>query len=352
MYTTVVVSVLATISVLIGLSLILPDVNIAPKIPDSASDSEPNDTPPTKSELTQAAAPSTKSEYPDSCYDAITVREKGRVYIFQSKRPLQEGVNPRIFPDLPSYRVWAERSLGEGIRCPVLYYEPSSSPYVHPEEKYAGNGMANSLREVRAAKSGGALPDTTVTVTYETNAPPGTSQDVGDSTLQRTRDTKSSYVRSAVMEPARYVGADGIQDDISPPTPPYAEARGPVSRELYDNLIERSQREAAGIGADQPAPIPSRNQLRDVPDREIAALAAEMEEKDPSMRGMVLKRTGYSKYEVDEIIPERAGYETRGVTDSGVYASFGMGNMDGLSVDLLAYGGTVVPVKSVNRLFG
>jgi hypothetical protein len=29
-----------------------------------------------------------------------------------------------------------------------------------------------------------------------------------------------------------------------------------------------------------------------------------------------------------------------------------MGQTDGLDIDLLAYGGTVVPVKNVNRLFG
>ena len=338
MYEVVAVTVLATISVLLGLSLILPDTTSTK--PETPSAPESNDTKsttpvPSPDTTTQGPDPDDSTTYPSSCYDAIAVREKGRVYIFQSKHSLQEGVNPMIFPDLPSYRVWAERSLGDGLKCPVLFYDPAAEPYIHPEEKYAGNS-AGDMSIVRASKR------TQQNMTMDT----WDVQD--DSTLMGTRDKKSSYIRSAVMEPARYVAADGIMDNVSPPMPPYAEATGPVHREMHDNLITRSQREAIGAGADEQMPIPSRNPLRDVSQREIALLAAEMEEKDPSMKGVVLKRTGYSKYEVDEVIPEREG----GVVDSGVRASFGMGQTDGLDIDLLAYGGTVVPVKNVNRLFG
>lgn len=329
MYEVIIVTVLATISVLLGLSFVLPDTTTPqhvqqsipePEIPKEQS--EPN-------EPGVSSAPS-PTQFSSSCYDAIAVRERGRVYIFQSKHPLQEGVNPLIFSDLPSYRVWAEQSLGDDVKCPVLYYDSTAEPYIHPEEKYAGDvSMIRSSK--RAPHAASYMSDT---------------REVHDeSTLMGTRDKKSSYVRSAVMEPARYVAADGVVDSVSPPIPPYAEASGKVHREMRDDMITRSQREAIGAGADEPAPVPPRNTLRDVPQSEVVLLAAEMEEKDPSMKGVVLKRTGYSKYEVDEVIPEN-------VVDSGVRSTFGMGNTGGLDIDLLAYGGTVVPVKNVNRLFG
>jgi len=330
MYEVIVVTVLATISVLLGLSFVLPDTKPEPVNTEIIPEKVVTPAPP----VTETA-PEQTQEFPSSCYDAIAVREKGRVYIFQSKQPLQEGVNPMIFPDLPSYRVWAERSLGDGVKCPVLFYDPAGEQYVHPEEKYAGSG----LEDASLMRSSKRTQQNVMADTWEVH---------DDSTMMGTRDKKSSYIRSAVMEPARYVAADGIVDDVAPPTPPYAEAVGHVHHEMHDSLITRSQREAIGIGADQQMPVPSRNALRDVPQSEIALLAAEMEEKDPSMKGVVLRRTGYSKYEVDEVIPEREG----DIVDSGVRRSFGMGQTDGLDIDLLAYGGTVVPVKNVNRLFG
>jgi len=319
MYEVVFVTVLVTISVLVGLSFVLPDTAL-PESPESpeTTPSKPEDRDETKIDPVKTTDKPPQS-FSSSCYDAIAVREQGRVYIFQSKKPLQDGVNPVIFPDLPSYRVWAERSLGDGIKCPVLYYNPDSPPYVHSEEKYSGVDTGKEVSMVRASKH---------------------------DTLMETRDMKSSYVRSAVMEPARYVAADGVEDDVAAPAPPYAEARGRVRNDLHDNLITRSQREAAGVGADTSLPTPARNNLRDVSRDEIALLAAEMEEKNPSMRGAVLKRTGYSQYEVAEIIPERLEDDNtrRHITD--------MGTSNGLDMDLLAYGGTVVPVSNINKIFG
>lgn len=339
MYEVIAVTVLATISVLLGLSFILPDT---PSSTPKKETTQTVSTPETKSTSTPPSPdqtnPDTADVFPPSCYDAITVREKGRVYIFQSKKPLQENVNPVIFPDLPSYRVWAERSLGDGLKCPVLYYDPDAEPFIHTEEQYAGSSDKRMIRSSKRTQQ----DDPSLTDTWKV---------YDDSTLAGTRDKKSSYIRSSVMEPARYVAADGVVDDVSAPIPPYAEASGRVRHEMHDNLITRSQREAVGRGADQPAPIPSRNPLRDVSRREIAQLTAEMEEKDPSMRGAVLKRTGYSQYEVDEVIPEREG-EGEDIVDDGVRNTFGMGRSGGLDIDLLAYGGTVVPVKNVNRLFG
>lgn len=322
-------TVLATISVLLGISFVLPDTT-----PDIVpTDSKPEKTAP------PASLPTTSEKKPtfsSSCYDVITVREKGRVYIFQSKQPLQEGVNPMIFPDLPSYRVWTERSLGDGVKCPVLFYDPADEPYVHPEEKYAGSS-SDDISRVRSSKR-----------TQQTTFPEATWEVHDDSTMMGTRDTKSSYIRSATMEPSRYVAVDGVVDNVSPASPPYAEACGHVEREMHDNLIIRSRKDATDTGADEQLPIPPKNTLRDVPQREISLLAEKMEEKDPSMKGAVLRRTGYSKYEVDEILPENK----RNVIDSGVKGTFGMGQSDGLDIDLLAYGGTVVPVTSINRLFG
>ena len=289
MYTTVFVTVLATLSVLVGISMILPNpkqdtINTQPKnteIPDKKTDDV------------------STTEFSESCYDKITKREDDRIYIFQSKQPLQEGTNPKVFSDLATYRVWAEQYLGDGLRCPVLYFDPESEPYIHPEEKFAGKDFSDEVKNVRA------------------------------STLQKTREMKSSYIHSAMTEPARYISTDGVTDEI----PVYAEANGKLTHVHQEDMIEKSQREALGLGADQSLTPVNRNELRDVSTDEISRLVEEM---DPSLKGAVLKRTGYSKYEIDEVIPERNNKQ----------------HIEGMNIDLLAYGGTVVPVNNINKLFG
>lgn len=288
------------------------------------------------------------SKFPSSCYDKITVREKGHVYIFKSKRPLQEGVNPRVFKDLPTYRVWAERTMEEGLRCPILFYDPNEPPYVHPEEEYPAevpmvkNNIVNGQQRHKY--------DIDIIYRNGQGSKPYLTRDgsIEIDTLE-IKEQKNSYIRSAMTDSAKYIPVDGINDSFVSSEyggDKYAEAYGKPMRVRHRDLINVSRRDAFGLGADESTPVPPYNSLRDVPKSEVLEM---LERENPIFRGAKIKRTGISRYEVEELKPQEK-YDT----NNNVYNSNNLGYLppeQPMPVDLLAYGGTVVPVRDIRKIF-
>lgn len=350
MFLIILVVVLIAVSLWIGITLVLPPMTSSTA---TATDDKTSQSPAQSS--TQPSAQSSnedvipietptpaimeKPDFPDACYDKIAVREKGRVYVFKSKLPLEEGVNPKIFADLPTYRVWAEQMLGEGMRCPILYYNPGEPAFIHPEEQYPPE-----VAMTRAAVEEGKRYRAEVEVEYNPRNPPYVTTDgsVKVDTLE-IRDHKSSYIRSAMTEPGRYLAAnDSVEDPTPMDAPAYAEAKGKLTKVHPEDYFSRSRRDAMGLGADQSLPAPPHN-IRDVPEWKVREL---LKSADPALAGASLRRTGISQYQI-ESIPERQKERERDMVKgwSGSYVDSPM------PLDLLAYGGTIVPVKNVNRLF-
>jgi hypothetical protein len=343
MFLIILVTVLIAVSLWIGITLVLPPMTSSGTSTPSVSLPQTNnavksDEEPVIPVETPTQSIMEKPDFPDACYDKITLREKGRVYVFKSKLPLEEGVNPKIFADLPTYRVWAEQILGEGMRCPVLFYDPSAPAYIHPEEEYPPE-----VAMTRAAVEEGKRYKAEVEVEFNPRNPPYVVTDgsVKVDTLE-IRDHKSSYIRTAMTEPARYVPHDSVNDPETEMGPAYAEAKGKLTKVHPEDYFTRSRRDALGLGADQSLPAPPRN-LRDVPEWKVREL---LKSADPSLAGASLRRTGISQYQI-ESIPERQRERERDMVKgwSGSYVDSPM------PLDLLAYGGTIVPVKNVNRLF-
>lgn len=286
--------------------------------------------------------PAPEPTVPPGCYDVITIREDG-VYLFQSYSPLQEGVNPKIFSDLPTYRVWTEHFLQEGIRCPVLYYDETQAGYYHPEEEIAGD-----VPMVKAQIANGQKKRYEVLVkrTYgfdESKPYANLTGAVGDSEYdfykesqnrkqkvegfnQETRASKNKYLKNATMDPVKYVGQDGVETDY-------------IMKSRYDGL---------GIGYDDALPDENVMTLRDVPKREIDKI---IKKRYPDYHGVKTKRVGISKYQIEEITPEREDDDPQNpdTGEGGHWTAWGKQ----MPLDLLAYGGTVVPSGSVfDSIFG
>ena len=330
MFLVAVVTALIVISLWIGITIVLPPGE-TPQNPSSPlpSVSSATSSPPEIPIETPTPAEMEPPVIPNACYDKITIREKGRVYLFKSRVPLETGVNPKVFADLPTYRVWAEQMLGEGFRCPVLFYDPNAPPFVHPEEEYPPE-----VAMVRSAVKEGEAYRKEIEVEFNPRNPPFV---ITDGTVKVDRDAKSGYIRSAMTEPVRFIPNDSVDD------PSYAEAVGKPSKVHREDYVTRSRRDAMGLGADQPLPVPPRS-IRDVPEWKVRGLLASAE---PELAGASLRRTGISQYEV-ESIPSREEREREREVVQGWSGSFSDSPMP---LDLLAYGGTVVPVKNVRRLF-
>jgi hypothetical protein len=287
--------------------------------------------------------PAPEPSVPQGCYDILTMRD-GAVYLFQSYAPLQEGTNPKIFSDLPTYRVWTEHFLQEGIRCPVLFYDASQPAYYHPEEEVAGDvpmvrtQIANGQRkryEVLVKKTVGfdeSKPYANLPVgtggdpEYDFYKQSRQSKPKVEGFLQETRMAKNQYLRNAMTDPIKNIGQDGVETDY-------------IMKSRYDGL---------GIGYDDPLPDESVMTLRDVPKKEIDKI---IRRRYPDLHGVKTKRVGISKYQIEEITPERETDDPQNpdTGEGGHWTAWGKQ----MPLDLLAYGGTVVPSGSVfDTIFG
>ena len=74
----------------------------------------------------------------------------------------------------------------------------------------------------------------------------------------------------------------------------------------------------------------------------------ELVNKDPYYKGAILKRIGTSKYEVSEIQPDKTCDDDP--TDNTL-VNTGFTVSKQVPIDLLAYGGTLVPSGSVHGIF-
>lgn len=275
----------------------------------------------------------TNQSVPSGCYDNITVRD-GKVYLFQNNQPLQEGSNPKIFSDLPTYRVWAESMMFEGIRCPVLYLDPNAKPYVHPEEKYpdevpmVSSNIVNGKRRKYEA-----------TVQYIDYGSGFTNKPY----LVDTPDTLNEYEYDLYKTDKPSTINEGFSNRERKNQRLYDSVTEPMRHIADDDLLVRSQHDGLGLGMDQKLPVMGRN-FRDVPEKVVRNL---LEKQDPYFKGAVLRRVGTSKYEVSEINPERD--ESQDDRQEVMNRDFVVGNT--VPIDLLAYGGTLVPAGSVHGLF-
>lgn len=302
----------------------------------------------TARDITPTPAP--EPSVPQGCYDVLTMRD-GAVYLFQSYSPLQEGTNPKIFSDLPTYRVWTEHFLQEGIRCPVLYYDPAQPPYYHPEEEIVGEGgnvpmvraqIVNGQRkryEVLVKKTYGfdeTKPYANLPMTggsgdpeydfYKETKTNPRGQSKVEGFIQETRMSKNQYLRNAMTDPVKNIGHDGVETDY-------------IMKSRYDGL---------GIGYDDPLPDENVMTLRDVPKKEIDKI---IRRRYPDLHGVKTKRVGISKYQIEEITPEREDDDPQN-PDSGQGGHWTAWGKQ-MPLDLLAYGGTVVPSGSVfDTIFG
>lgn len=293
--------------------------------------------------------PAPEPSVPQGCYDVLTMRE-GAVYLFQSYAPLQEGTNPKIFSDLPTYRVWTEHFLQEGIRCPVLFYDPAQPAYYHPEEEIIGEGSDVPMVKAQIVNGQRKRYEVLVkrTVGFDetkpyANLPLGTGGDPEydfykesqkgqrgqpkvEGFLQETRMAKNKYLRNATMDPVKNIGHDGVETDY-------------IMKSRYDGL---------GIGYDDALPDENVMTLRDVPKKEIDKI---IRRRYPDLHGVKTKRVGISKYQIEEITPEREEDDPQNpdTGEGGHWTAWGKQ----MPLDLLAYGGTVVPSGSVfDTIFG
>lgn len=332
MYLLILMTILVSVSVVYGVTLLIPkDPEIQPpSIPDELKDTSKETPEETSVEEKPIESGVPQKSFSSDCYDKITERS-GRVYLFKSQKPLQEGSNPKVFSDLPSYRVWAEQELHEGIRCPILFLKKGSK-YKHPEEKYP-----EEIPIVNAKILEGQRRKYEATITYTdpgtgfTNKPylqhPPTSIDEYEYNLYKRTETDEENFKSSTRTQKNQKLDSNVRD--------------PVRHVGHDDLIEKSRYEALDLGADQTLPIPPRN-FRDVPEEQVVKI---IEKQDPYFKGAELTRIGTSKYEITEIQPERESRiqddiknEEQILTNSNV------------PIDLLAYGGTVVPVGSVHGI--
>jgi hypothetical protein len=272
-------------------------------------------------------------EVPEGCYDAITMRDN-KIFVYQTKEPLQEGVNPKIFKDLVSYRVWTERLFTKGLYCPILFYDPNGKPYVHPEEKYP-----EEIQMVvsNASKGNHIREFTRETIDNHSQGKSYTSdEDDIVPTIQETRDMKSSYIYANSMEPGKYIPRDGVIDshpeDIideqsvrerlggqPPSAAAYVDGRG---NKYKESLLATSRRSSGD--ADRPE-VMSRHNIRELPEKEIRKM---LERRDPALKNAKIERVGINKYQIVEITPEPEEVSKKD------------------EIDYIAFGGTVVPPKT------
>jgi len=103
---------------------------------------------------------------------------------------------------------------------------------------------------------------------------------------------ENEYVSKYQFDVARTVGNDGVVDEEP-------------NVHIDDmSLIEQSRREAAGLAADDPSPMYSPDNLRELPEDKIRDVASKM---DPSYKNAKMIRTGINKYQITEITPEVEG---------------------------------------------
>jgi len=351
MYLVILMTVLITVSVLYGITYLIPsndlDIISSTKISPDLKATEDDDTQNVKND-SEAEADNDKisgdekventRKFSDDCYDVITERE-GKIYLFKSKKPLEEGNNPKIFSDLPTYRVWGEHMLYEGIRCPILHLDSSSKGYQHPEEKYP-----QEVPMVNANIIKGQRRKYEATVTYEKSGMFSekpylvhTPTDVHNYEHDLYKSPK--YSRSQPDSDEDFTNSTRTQKN----TAMYNSTTDPSRYIAHDDLIRKSQYDALDLGYDQSLPITPRN-FRDVNEKEALR---DLVNKDPYYKGAVLKRIGTSKYEVSEIQPEISDEDP---TDNSL-VNTGFTVSKQVPIDLLAYGGTLVPSGSVHGIF-
>jgi hypothetical protein len=329
-------TILITISVLYGVSFLLPEPSEVEDTQVRDSENKKVETqeqePGSELEKEQEQSPKSAPSFSSDCYDVITERE-GKIYLFKSKKPLEEGSNPKIFSDLPTYRVWGEHMLYDGIRCPILHLDKSTKGYKHPEEKYpqevpmvASNVIQGERRKYEATVSYTSPSAMITEKPYLVHTPTNVHnyehdlyknrENVDENFKVRTQIDKSEKMYHASTNPSRYIA--------------------------NDDLIRKSQLEGLDLGWDEKLPVPPRN-FRDVSKRD--ALRA-LHESDPYYKGATLKRIGTSKYEIREIQPEHEVPEdTNELVNTGYVVS------KQVPIDLLAYGGTLVPSGSIHGVF-
>jgi hypothetical protein len=339
MYLVVIMTVLITVSVLYGISFLLPDTVpertvMNPDLKDDVVEDTPDNDMEEKDVEEKDEKEPKKQEVPEfssDCYDIITQRD-GKIYLFKSKKPLEEGENPKIFSDLPTYRVWGEHMLYDGVRCPILHLDSSTKGYQHPEEKYpqeiplvTANIIKGKQRKYEATISyetpGSMITDKPYLVHTPTNVNNyeydlyKNREDTEENFMGRTHIDKSEKLYNASTDPSRYIA--------------------------HDDIIRRSQHEGLDLGLDQSLPIPKVN-FRDVPESEALRV---LTDRDPYYKGAKLKRVGTSKYEVKEVQPEQECDTNDSIVNTGFLVS------KKVPLDLLAYGGTLVPSGSIHGIY-
>ena len=356
MYLVILMTILITVSVLYGITYLIPndilDINSESSIkinPDlkSTDDDAPTNSSEENEEPKEETKEETKEEkdshkntrkFSDDCYDVITERE-GKIYIFKSKKPLEEGSNPKVFSDLPTYRVWGEHMLYEGIRCPILHLDPKNKGYKHPEEKYP-----QEIPMVNANIIKGQRRKYEATISYQNNASFSdkpylvhTPTDVHNYEHDLYKTPK--YSRSQKDSEEDFTNSTRTQKNMNH----YKSSTDPSRYIAHDDLIRKSQYDALDLGYDQSLPITPRN-FRDINEKEALR---ELVNKDPYYKGAILKRVGTSKYEISEIQPDQTCEDP---TDNSL-VNTGFTISKQVPIDLLAYGGTLVPSGSVHGIF-
>jgi hypothetical protein len=333
MYLIIVMTILITISVLYGMSYLIPDIE-----PERILVNQDLKEQSVKIEVKQPEDTKPKEDSPDEivktfssdCYDIITKRQD-KIYLFKSKRPLEEGSNPKIFADLPTYRVWSEHMLYDGLRCPILHLDKSNKGYKHPEEKYP-----QEVPMITANVIKGRRRKYEATVTYEAPGSMFTDKPYLVHTPTNVDDYEHDLYKKNESSEENFTGRTQIDKSEKL----YNSMTNPSRYIANDDLILKSQHEGLDLGLDQELPVPRRN-FRDV--RKSEALRA-LAENDPYYKGATLKRIGTSKYEVSEIQPEedcdQGQYNS--ITNTGYLVS------KKVPLDLLAYGGTLVPSGSIH----
>ena len=346
MYLVVLMTILITISVLYGITYLIPndilDINsdsrtkMDPVLKSTDDDTTPdNSSEDPKEEIKEETS---TAKFSDDCYDAITERE-GKIYIFKSKRPLEEGSNPKIFSDLPTYRVWGEHTLYEGIRCPILHLDSSTKGYKHPEEKYP-----QEVPMVNANIIKGQRRKYEATISYHND-----SAFSDKPYLTHTPTDVHNYEHDLYKSPKYSRSQKDSEEDFTSSTRAqknknrYNSVTDPSRYIAHDDFIRKSQYDGLDLGYDQSLPITPRN-FRDINEKEALH---KLVTKDPYYKGAVLKRTGTSKYEISEIQPEKTCEDS---TDHSL-VNTGFTVSKQVPIDLLAYGGTLVPSGSVHGIF-
>jgi hypothetical protein len=344
MYLIIAMTILVTISVLYGVSYLFPTDFLDPKdtptptikeihssLKEETGDDKEHEEEKSEKEL-EEDTPSDTRTFSSDCYDVMTERE-GKIYVFKSKKPLEESSNPKIFSDLPTYRVWAEHMLYDGIRCPILHLDSKSKGYKHPEEKYP-----EEVPMVNANIVNGERRKYEATVSY-LNESAFTEKPYLRHTPTNVHNYEHDLYKKHETNDENFKSSTRTQKNQS-----FYEASTEPSRYIAnDDLIRRSQYEGLDLGLDQELPVPRKN-FRDVSKRRALR---DLVKSDPYYKGAVLKRIGTSKYEVSEIQPDRDCEDP--TNDSIVNTGFTVSKK--VPIDLLAYGGTLVPSGSIHGIF-